>query len=740
MSGVQARTQTSDGMDDLSLARLSRRGFLLSCGGMAVAVAFGGLAGARKAWAQAAAYPPNAWVRVAPDGTVTIYSPASEMGQGVMTALPLLLAEEMDLDWSRVRVEQAPSDPAVFGNPLFGGNLTTGASRTTQGYYDVIRLAGLQARYALMAAAARIWDVHVLELSTEPHRVVHAASGRKMEYGEIALLAQVPAGLPQYRPEHLKPPSQFRLIGKDVPRVDVPDKVSGRARYGIDVRLPGMLYAMVLRAPVQGETLEKFDDTAARRVTGVRAVVQLPYGVGIVADGYWNARKGRAALRGRWSQRSKARAYTSDKVLAEYRVRARNLADPGVEYERIGDPESSFRSAGKIVRAEYASEHVAHMCMEPMNCTARVVGDKIELWASTQSPFLLTSAVSLAAGFKPENITCNVMLLGGGFGRRIDADYAVDAALLAKAVPGVPVKVVWAREDDVQNDKFRPLAAQHLSAALDSKGNILALRHRVVAESIYARVAPALLEQAGGRDAPVNEGAYRLKYAIPNRVLNYLREQRSVDVGFWRGVGAGYTKFAIETFIDEIAALSGRDPIEYRLAMLANEPRARAVIQEAARMAQWEHRRPRGRALGIAYSDTWNSHIAEVVEVSVDRRGGKIVVHEVWCAVDCGIALQPMNVAAQIESAVILGLGQAIKERVVFRNGSPLHSNFHNYPVPRFGDAPRVHVKVLTSDNRPGGVGEVGLPPVAPAVANAVAALIGKRLRRLPLEQELLRG
>lgn len=740
MSVSDERTASSGAADDLSLARLSRRGFLLSCGGMAVAVAFGGLAGAREAWAQAATYPPNAWVRVGADGLVTIYSPASEMGQGVMTAMPLLLAEEMDLDWARVRVEQAPADPAVFGNPLFGGNLTTGGSRTTQGYYDVIRLAGLQARYALMAAAARIWGVHVLEVSTAPHRVVHPPSGRTMEYGEIALLAEVPAGLPQYRPEHLKPASRFRLIGKDVPRVDVPDKVSGRARYGIDVRLPGMLYATVLRAPIQGEILEKFDDTAARRVAGVRAVVQLPYGVGVVADGYWTARKGRAALRGRWSQRSKARTYTSDKVLAEYRVRARNLADAGVEYERIGDPESAFKGAVRTVRAEYAAEHVAHMCMEPMNCTARVDGDKIEIWASTQSPFLLTAAVSLAAGFRPENITCHVMLLGGGFGRRIDADYAVDAALLAKAVPGVPVKVVWAREDDIQNDKFRPLAAQHLSAALDAGGNIVALRHRVVADSITARVAPALFERSGGRDLPVNEGAYQLKYAIPNRLLSYLREQRHVDVGFWRGVGAGYTKFALETLIDEIAALTGKDPVEYRLGMLAHEPRAGAVIREAARMAQWEKRRPRGRALGIAYSDTWNSHIAEVAEVSVERSSGRIRVHEVWCAVDCGIALQPGNVAAQIESAVMLGLSQALKERVTFRDGRPLHSNFHNYPVLRFDDAPRVSVKVLASEHRPGGVGEVGLPPVAPAVANAVAALIGKRLRRLPLEQELLRS
>ncbi len=731
-AGVAAATE------GVAFARLSRRAFLITSGGCAIAFAFGGLAGARRALAQARDYQPNAWVRLAFDGTVTIYSPASEMGQGVMTAMPLLIAEEMDLDWSRVRVEQAPSHPKPFGNPLFGGAMSTGGSRTTQGYYDLLRIAGVQARHVMMASAAQRWGVPELECDTEPHRVVHLNSGRRMSYGEIALFAEVSSTVPQFGNQHLKPASRFRLIGKDVPRVDVPDKIFGRARFGIDVRLPNMLYATVLRAPVQGETLEKFDDSAARRVDGVRAVVQLPYGVGVVADSYWAARKGRAALRGEWSHRAKARTYTSDKALAEYAVRARNFADTGVEYERIGDPDGALIGAARVLRAEYTSEHVAHACMEPMNCTARVDGEKLEIWAPTQSPSILTAAVSRAAGIRPENVTCHVTLLGGGFGRRIDADYAVDAALLARAIPGRPVKVVWAREDDIQNDKFRPLVAQHLSAALDAEGHLVALRHRIVGESIIARVLPSAFEQAGGRDAAVNEGAFHLKYAIPNRVLTYLREQRGVDVGFWRGVGVGYTKFAIETFLDELAAAARKSPIEYRIALLAGEPRARAVVEEAARMAEWGKRRP-GRALGIAYSDAWNSHIAEVAEVSVDRTTGKITVHEVWCAVDCGVALQPKNVAAQIESGVMFGLSHALMERISIRGGQPLQSNFHNYPVLRMNEAPRVQVKVLVTENRPGGIGEVGLPPVAPAVANAVAVLTGRRLRKLPLEQHLLK-
>jgi isoquinoline 1-oxidoreductase subunit beta len=726
------------GFDGIAFQHISRRAFLLSSGAAAIAVCFGGLS--KRARAQAAPVQVNAWVRVATNGTVTIYSPASEMGQGVMTSMPLLIAEEMDLDWSRVRVEQAVFDAKSFGNPLFGGGMTTGASRTTRGYYELMRLAGMQAREILVQNAALRWGVPAAECATEPHAVVHKPSGRKLGYGEIASFAKLPEKPPAFGRESLKPAKDFRLIGKDVPRVDVPDKVAGAAKYGIDVRMPGMLYATIVRAPVQGEKPEAIDDAAAKKVAGVKAIVPMPYGVGVVADTYWGARKARNALKVTWSSGSKARAYSSDKIAAEYQQRARSFADTGVEYVKFGDPDGTLQGAAKVVHAEFLNEHVAHACMEPMNATARADGDNIELWAPVQSPSIAAGTVSRVAGFKPENIRINVTLLGGGFGRRVDADYAADAALLAKAVPGTPVKVIWTREDDIKNDKFRPLVAQHLSAALDAQGNLVGLRHRMVSESIYARAAPPLFAKAGGRDQPVCEGAEHITYQVPNRVLYYLREQRGVDAGFWRAVGPGYTKFAIETLMDELAATAKKDPIQYRLALLGNQPRARAVLEEAARMADWKKPRAAGRALGIAYSDAWDAHVAEVAEISIDRKSGRIRVHDVWCAVDTGVALQPRNVAAQMESSIIYGISAALGEKVTFKDGVPLQSNFHDYPVLRMNEVPRVHVKVLVTENRPGGVGEVGLPPIAPAIANAATKLTGKRLRNLPLQQELLKA
>ena len=723
--------------EGIAFQGISRRAFLLSSGAAAVAVTFGSLS--KKVLAQTGPYAPNGWVRVGTDNIVTIYAPAAEMGQGVMTAMPLLIAEEMDLDWNLCRVEQAPNNPKVFGNPLFGGGMVTGASRTTRGYYELMRLAGMQAREIMLQNVGRKLDVPVSDLSTEPHHVVHKATGRRMSYGEIAAFAQVPASPPQFTREHLKPQKDFRLIGKDIPRVDVPGKVSGQAKYGIDTRLPGMLYATLQRPPVQGEKPEKVDDAAAKKVPGVKAVVPLPYGVGVIADTYWAARKGRDALKVTWSSGAKARAYSSEKVLAEYRARARNFSDTGVEFVKTGDPEPAL-AGGKVLHAEYSSQHVHQAPMEPMNCTARVDGDKIEIWSPSQAASLVGLAATIA-GFKPENTKVNITLLGGGFGRRVDFDYVIDAALLAKSVQGTAVKVVWTREDDVRHGKYRPLVAQHLSAALDAQGNPVALRHRIVAESIYARAAPPAFQKAGGRDLPVCEGAEHITYGIPNHVLYYLREQRGVDCGFWRGVGSGYTKFAIETFMDEMAAAAGKDPVSYRLALLKKDPRATAVIEEVVRMSQWHSPRPRGRALGIAYSDSWETHCAQVAEVSLDRKTGKVRVHEVWCAVDTGVALQPRNVAAQMESSIMFGISAALAEKITLKDGAVEQSNFHDYPVLRMDEAPQVHVNVMVTENKPGGIGEVGLPPVAPAVANALFKLNGgKRLRDLPFKAELLKA
>src|SRR5437773_1141008 len=635
------------GFEGIAFQGISRRAFLISSGAAAVGIAFGSFSD--KIFAQLEPFSPNGWVRVGTDNIVTVYAPACEMGQGVMTAMPLLIAEEMDLDWGRVRVEQAPYNPKLFGNPLFGGNMLAGASRTTRGYYEVMRLAGMQARQIMMQSAALKWDVPAGELGTEPNAVVHKASGRKLSYGEIAEFATVPASPPQFTREQLKRPSEFRLIGKDIARIEVPDKVSGQAKYGIDVRLLGMLYGAVLRAPVNGEAPLSVDDSEARKVEGVRQIVRMPYGVGVVADTYPAALKAKKALKVEWTQRSKARAYTSEKLIPEYLQRARNLADKGAVYEAHGDAREAMAKAAKRVTAEYTSLNVTHACMEPINCTARVDGERIEFWAPTQSPFGVFLAAVKGHGFKPENVKINVTLLGGGFGRRAENDYAVDVGFLAKAVPGYPVKLIWTREDDIQFTKPRPLTVQRLAAA------------------------------------------------------------------------------------------AGKDPVDFRMRLLAKDPRGQAVLREVMAMADWSRLRPAGRALGIAYSDIWETYCAMVAEVSVDRKTGSINVHEIWSAVDTGVALQPRNVERQIESAAVFGLS-GVKEKLLYKDGAPQQSNFHDYPVLRMNEVPKITVRVIVTDNKPGGIGEVGLPPVAPAVANAVFKLTGKRLRELPFDPSLLKA
>jgi isoquinoline 1-oxidoreductase beta subunit len=718
---------------------ISRRAFLISSGVTAVGIAFGGLTTMKKAFGQSAPFLPNGWVRVGADNVVTVYAPACEMGQGVYTAMPLLIAEEMDLDWNRVRIEQAPYNPKVFGNPLFGGNMLAGASRTTRGYYTIMRLAGMQGRAIMVENAARKWGVPAAECSTEPSAVLHKASGRRLSYGEIAAFAEVPASAPNFTPEQLKPMSQFRLIGKDIPRVEIPDKVSGRARYGIDVRMPGMMYAAVLRAPVNGERPLQVNDAEAKKVPGVKQIVPLPYGVAVVADTYPAAQKGKQALKVEWSQASKARAYTTEKVIPEYVQRVRNLDDKGTVYEAHGDAQGAIDKAAKRISAEYTSLNVTHATMEPQNCTARVDGDTIEFWAPTQSPFGVFLAAVKGAGFKPENVKINVTFLGGGFGRRAENDYAVDAALIAKAVPGYPIKTVWSREDDTRYTKPRPLTVQRLEAGLDAQGNLVGLRTRVCGESIYRRFAPPAFQASGGKDLPLCEGAYEPTYHYPNFSLEQLLEARGVDVAVWRSVGGGYTKFALETFIEEVAQAAGKDPVEFRMKLLEKDPRGQAVIREAMALADWNRKRPAGRALGLAYSDIWETYVAMVAEVSVDRKTGKVNVHELWSAVDTGVALQPANVRAQIESAAVWGVS-ALRERLLYKDGVPQQSNFHDYPVLRMNEVPKITTKVIVTDNKPGGIGECGLPPVAPAVANAVFKLTGKRLRDLPFKQELLKA
>lgn len=711
-----------------SAPHLTRRGFVLGSGAVTVGLSFG-LAGCATTPPGNASFSPVAWVSIGSDNVATIFSAGAEMGQGTMTALPMVLAEEMELDWTKVKVVQAPADPKRFGNPRFGGGMVTGASRTVQGYYDPLRLAGLQGRLVMLGAAAEAWKVPVAELRADNSTVVHAASGRRITYGELARTAVVPAELPKVDKGMLKPMAQFKVIGKDLPRLDLPAKTNGSALYGIDVRLPGMLYATLLPCPVQGDKAESVDDVAAKAVPGVKAVVVIPTGVAVVADSFHTARKARELLKVKWTTASRARRYDSDAAMKEYAARSENLADAGVSFHKEGEAERAIAGAAKVIKASYTSEHVAQFTMEPMNCTAKVDGDRIELWVPSQTVGFVVGGVAAAGGFKAENIKVNITLLGGGYGRRVEAEYAVDAALIAKAVPGVPVQMIWTREDDMTRSKPRPLAAQHLIAGLDGNGRIVGFRHRVTAEGVYARVAPPAFRAAGNKDAPVMEFSETV-YDFGGHHVQQCLEDRGIACSFWRGVGPGYLVFAIETMIDEVAASSGKDSLQYRLDMLGKAPRGQAVLREVAQMAGWGQARPAGRALGLSFAAAWGSFIGLVVEASI--RDGRPVVHQIWAAVDCGHALTPRNVQTQVEGGALFGLSAALGERLSYKGGEAQQKNLGAYPLLRSNETPRVSVKVVPTDNHPGGIGEVGLPPLAPALANALARLNGKRVRSLP--------
>lgn len=726
---------------------LSRRAFLATTGGFGIAVAFGGTAG--RALANTGALKPNAWMSIATDGVVTIMAPSAEMGQGVMTALPAIVADEMDADWSKVRVVQAPSIFQLYGNPGFGGIQATGASRTTQSYYMPLRMAGAQARKVLIATAAAEWKVPAGEVTTAAGKAVHAKTKRELGYGDLAKLAKVSGDMPKASAADLKPMDQWRYIGKDVPRVDVPSKVNGTAVFGIDVQVPDMLYGAVLRPPVQGEKAEKIDDAAAKAVKGIVAIAPLPWGVGIVGTTVEATQKAKAALKVEWSKSAPARSYDSDKVAADYLAKARNPAEAGVTIVKHGDAPKAIAGAAKTITAEFVTQHVSHACMEPMNATAKVTGDKIEVWAPTQAASLVQIVGAMVFKTKPQDITVHVTLLGGGFGRRFELDFIFDAIILSKVAGGKPVKVIWSREDDIRNDKFRPLTVQRFQVGLDGQGNVVGWHHRLVAESIFARVDPRHMVKSKGRDEPVDDGAEQV-YALPALQIDYLQQKRGVDVGFWRGVGAGYTKFATEILIDEIARGKKMDPVAYRLEMLKHAPRAAAVVKAAAEMAGWGKPRANGRLLGIAYADFGpelpidspsKNHSAQVAEVSFDRNSGEIKVHNVWCAVDPGIAVNPKNIEAQIESSIVYGLSAALFEEITIKGGEVQQANFDTYRVLRQEDVPDIHVKVMPSlKDPPSGIGEVGLPPLAPAIANAIAGATGAKFRHLPLTPDRVKA
>ena len=711
---------------------LSRRDLLAGSAGLSFAFALGAqLPGSKPALAQAGGRI-NAYITIANDGTITIASPAIEMGQAVSTSLPLIIAEELDADWSKVKVEQAPI-AAVYNHPILQQQLVVG-SLTTRGYWIPCRTAAAQARRVLLDAVAEHWKVPVEELTTEPSVVVHAASKRRIGYGEVAAFARVPEKMPEIKPDQLKPAKNFRLIGKDVPRRDVPDKSSGRQLYAIDVQVPGMVYATLARAPVRGSGPRSFNRDELRAQPGIVDVVALDNGVGIIGNTVEAVFAARQKLKAEWREAPGSNVNT-DASLHEYVAHVRDPARKGVVGRRTGEADAAIAGAAKVHASEFTCDYVYHAQMEPHSCTAWVKPDGVELWTGTQWQTRSVAEAAKAAGVAPDKVTLHALQMGGSFGRNIFVEYVIDAVLLSKAA-GKPVKMIQSRADDVAHGRFRPMYAQRIEVGLDAGGKVLGWRHRIAADTVvpYLYGQPRMDAQKGV-DHIVFAGADMPHYDVPAHVAEHIYEERGVRTAPWRGIGAGATNFAIEVVIDELAQLAGRNPLEYRLALL-KDPRAKRVVEKVAEMAEWTRKRD-GTALGIAFGKlglppVGFSLVAAAAEVSVDRASGRLRCHNLWCAADVGLPVQPANVVAQLEGSLIFALGSALKERITIRNGAVQQSNFHDYEILRFSEIPQIKVEVIRSGDIPLPVGELGMPVVVPAVSNAVFALTGRRLRNAP--------
>jgi isoquinoline 1-oxidoreductase beta subunit len=706
---------------------LTRRSVLAGLGGMAFCLAIGDNGPRLLSEAQAATEGVNLspWVRIAPDGAITILT-ISEMGQGSGTSVPLILAEEMDADWSKVVLDWAPAEPQTFGYPINNGrDMSIVGSRAVMYYYYSMRMAGAQVRKVLLANAAEKWGVSAASLKTEPSVVVNPANGQRLSYGEIAAFGNIPAVLPTVDKSELKPKSQFRLIGKSVPRRDIPVKVNGTAQYAMDVRLPGMVYASALHSPAHGNAPENWNDAEIKAMPGVIATVKLADGIGIVAQTFEQAMAARRAVKATWVK-GKSTGFNSASALEDY---AKVHADPNVKVEMVdskGDAKAAFADAAKVHKAEYRSDYSYHAQMEPLNAVARInnAGDKIEVWDGTQDVGRCREMVASAVGFKPEQVEVHQCYLGGGFGRRSLADYTAEAAKLAQAVKR-PVKLVWTREEDIAHGMFRPQAYQCMEGAVDAAGKVVGWRHCVVGDG--GRV---LL--IGGMKIPY--------YNVPNQHIELRDTAHGVRIKHWRAVAHNFNLFAIEGFIDQMAADAGVDPLEFRFQHMGVSPKARRVFESVAQMADWKTKRPEGRALGLAISERSGSLAAGVVEIALNRENGKIRVHKVWVAVDGGTIVQPAAATANIESGIGYGISAALHERVTVKDGAVEQSNFNDYNVLRMSEVPEeIHVSFVDSDAAPTGLGEIGTPFIMPAVANAFHKLTGKRLYHMPFTPERVR-
>ena len=667
---------------------------------------------------------PNAFVRVAPDGSVTVLLAHSEMGQGIWTSLAMLVAEELDCDWSKIRVEHAPAAP-VYAHPAFGMQMT-GGSTSTSSEFDRYRQAGALARAMLVRAAAANWKTDAKKLRTENGFVLRGKE--KLSYGELAVAAQGQTPPQSFK---LKNRKDWKILGKPTRRLDSPEKVIGKAGFGIDVRFPGQRTALVARSPVFGGTVKSFDPAKARAVKGVEQVVQVPSGVAVVASNFWSAKLGRDALQIDWDLGPGA-SLDSAKLLEDYRAQAQTKGAVATEK---GDADAALSGAAKKVIAEYDVPYLAHATMEPMNCAVKLEGDRCEIWTGTQFQTMDQMTAAKIAGIPQQNVSIHTQFLGGGFGRRAtpSSDFVAEAVHVAK-VAKVPVKVVWTREDDIQGGYYRPLFLHRIEAGLDSQGRPVGWRHSIVGQSILTGTPFEQFMVKNGIDATSVEGVVDSPYleAIRDRRVVVHSPRLPVPVLWWRSVGNTHTAFAMESAIDELAWAAGRDPLEFRSMLLADKPRHLRALKAAAKKAGWGTPASKGRARGLAVHESFGSIVAQVAEVSVDK-DKEIHVHKVSCAVDCGTAINPLGIEAQVQGAMAFGLAAVLHSEVTLKAGRVEQSNFHDYLVLRMPEMPDVSVQVLESDAKMGGIGEPAAAPISAAVANAVYALTRQRLRSLPL-------
>lgn len=669
---------------------------------------------------QASRFEPNVWLKIDKYGTTTITVARSEMGQGIRTSLPMIVAEELEADWSTVRIESALADAKY-------GDMTTGGSSSVRQSWEPLRKAGATAREILITAAAQTWSVDRATCRAEEGSVIHKPSGRRLTYGQ---LVETAAKLPVPSDVPLKDPKNFRIVGQSLPQLETREKVEGSAIFGIDMKMPRMLVAMVERCPVFGGKVKTFDATKALSTKGVRHVIEIPSGVAVVADSTWAAMQGRKALSVTWDEGEHA-GLKSDSIRKMFEEEIKRV---GVIARKEGNATTTLANAANKLEAVYEVPYLAHAPMEPMNCVARVYEDSAEIWAPTQTPQWAQRAVAGMMKLAPEKVKVHTTLLGGGFGRRLMWDYVVEAAHVSKAV-NTPVKVIWTREEDIRHDFYRSASYHRVAAGFDKSGQLIAWKHHLVAQSIMAQNLPKYFDENSPDSV---DGAKQLPYTVPNILVSAVVASTFIPVGWWRSVYNTQNAFVNECFLDEIAVTMRVDPYEFRRSLLPGDSRLRGVLEYVADKAKWGTSPAEGRARGIACHASFGSFFAEVAEVSVNK-AGNVRVHKVVCALDCGPVVNPDTVKAQIEGAIVYGLSAALMGEITIDRGRVQQGNFDDYPMLSFDEMPVVDVHILPSTEALGGIGEPGVPPIAPAVCNAVFAATGKRIRRLPIRKEELR-